>query len=184
MKNFKFLTFAFFALMSLSTVVYMNSCKTDPCKDVVCQNGGTCVDGTCSCLTGYEGTNCETELRSKFLVAGASFTETGTTYSSFTSATTNGTNTYNMTISKGATVDVIMIENVGNYSCSSGTYSVAAKMNSSTTFTIAQTTVCGTTFTGSGSINNGKVTVNYVATYADPVNTGKTYTDTFSAVQN
>ena len=28
---------------------------------------GTCDEGTCLCATGYEGTNCETEIRAKFL---------------------------------------------------------------------------------------------------------------------
>ena len=32
----------------------------DPCADVVCQNGGSCVDGTCICPEGYTGPNCET----------------------------------------------------------------------------------------------------------------------------
>ena len=39
------------------------SCKkedNDPCKDKVCMNGGTCVDGTCVCANGYTGANCET----------------------------------------------------------------------------------------------------------------------------
>jgi hypothetical protein len=33
----------------------------DDCKDVTCDNGGTCNDGTCSCLAGFSGTNCEIE---------------------------------------------------------------------------------------------------------------------------
>ena len=37
---------------------------TDDCAGVTCQNGGTCNDGvnayTCTCASGYEGTNCET----------------------------------------------------------------------------------------------------------------------------
>jgi len=32
---------------------------TDPCDDVVCQNGGTCDEGTCLCPDGYSGVNCE-----------------------------------------------------------------------------------------------------------------------------
>lgn len=43
------------------------SCK-DACDDVVCQNDGVCVEGICDCLfeSGYEGTNCEKEMRSNF----------------------------------------------------------------------------------------------------------------------
>lgn len=32
----------------------------DPCADVNCQNGGTCVDGQCNCLEGFIGPFCET----------------------------------------------------------------------------------------------------------------------------
>lgn len=41
-----------------NNVVDVNDCVGDPC-----QNGGTCVDGvnafTCTCVTGYDGVNCE-----------------------------------------------------------------------------------------------------------------------------
>lgn len=44
---------------TLLTVFYA-SCKTDSCKGVVCQNGGTCmIDGSCQCGA-YTGTRCET----------------------------------------------------------------------------------------------------------------------------
>ena len=44
-----------------------NGCKKktetpeDPCANTVCLNGGTCVDGSCSCPTGYSGADCGTE---------------------------------------------------------------------------------------------------------------------------
>ena len=34
---------------------------TDPCEDVECFNGGTCDGGSCDCVNGYTGTNCEIE---------------------------------------------------------------------------------------------------------------------------
>jgi hypothetical protein len=43
------------------------SCTPDPCKDVICNNGGSCLDGACQCASGFEGTNCETSSRAKFI---------------------------------------------------------------------------------------------------------------------
>lgn len=61
MKNFKLF------LLSLSFgALALTGCK-DECADVVCQNGGTCNEGICACATGYEGTECATETRAKFL---------------------------------------------------------------------------------------------------------------------
>eukprot|EP01012_Entosiphon_sulcatum_P062211 TRINITY_DN88408_c0_g1_i1.p1 TRINITY_DN88408_c0_g1~~TRINITY_DN88408_c0_g1_i1.p1 ORF type:complete len:175 (+),score=9.51 TRINITY_DN88408_c0_g1_i1:49-525(+) len=42
------------------------SCIKDKCGIVVCNNGGVCVDGTCTCPTGYEGTSCSKMWNEKF----------------------------------------------------------------------------------------------------------------------
>ncbi|MEY2829533.1 MAG: hypothetical protein RIQ33_1392 [Bacteroidota bacterium] len=167
MKKIKFFAFALMTVLSVASVTYFNSCKKDPCKDVVCNNGGTCVDGTCSCTTGYEGTTCETEMRTKYLVSSTSFTEA-----------CNGGSTYNMTISKGSSINEVIIENLGNYSCTSGTYTVKATING-TVLTIPSQTVCSTVFSGSGTIANGKVSISYKATYGTP-----SVTDDCTAAQN
>lgn len=52
------------------TAGFFSACDTDPCKDVVCGDHGTCVEGTCVCTTGYEKGStglCDTEQRAKFL---------------------------------------------------------------------------------------------------------------------
>lgn len=49
-----------FGMMSIA------SCSKDACADVSCGNG-TCDNGTCLCDAGYEGSNCSTEMRTKFL---------------------------------------------------------------------------------------------------------------------
>jgi hypothetical protein len=51
---------------AFGSVVY-TACNKDKCKDVNCANGGTCNAGNCVCATGYEGTNCETQSRTKFV---------------------------------------------------------------------------------------------------------------------
>lgn len=37
----------------------MTSCQ-DPCNDVECLNGGTCIEGDCECAEGFTGPNCGT----------------------------------------------------------------------------------------------------------------------------
>ena len=47
--------------------LFLFSCKqeddematADPCRDVVCLNGGTCSNGLCACESGYTGSQCE-----------------------------------------------------------------------------------------------------------------------------
>ncbi len=54
----------FFAFLCLS-FSFFQSC--DPCASIICNHGGTCVNGSCICTAGYEGTDCSIESRNKFL---------------------------------------------------------------------------------------------------------------------
>ena len=59
MKKTKAVIFtAIITLLAFGTSIY-TSCNKDRCSNVACQNGGTCVNGYCSCPTGYEGDHCE-----------------------------------------------------------------------------------------------------------------------------
>jgi uncharacterized membrane protein len=53
------------AMAAFSAVTY-SSCSPDKCKSIVCAYGGVCNDGTCYCLSGFEGTRCEAITRDKF----------------------------------------------------------------------------------------------------------------------
>lgn len=62
-------TILFSALVTCSAfiaVVY-TSCNRDKCKTIVCAHGGVCNSGACICPSGYQGSNCETTSRDKFL---------------------------------------------------------------------------------------------------------------------
>ncbi|MES2762022.1 MAG: calcium-binding EGF-like domain-containing protein [Bacteroidota bacterium] len=55
------------ALTSCSLFLF-DGCKkkkseepANPCANTMCLNGGTCVDGSCSCPTGYMGADCGTQ---------------------------------------------------------------------------------------------------------------------------
>jgi len=62
----KLQTLTLLAALTIGSMTLLNSCAKDLCKDVVCENGGNCVEGDCDCLDGYEGTLCETQIRTKF----------------------------------------------------------------------------------------------------------------------
>ena len=54
MKN---LLYALLPMLFLALT--FNACQKDPCSNVACLNGGTCISGTCDCPSGYSGLNCQ-----------------------------------------------------------------------------------------------------------------------------
>lgn len=46
------------SILVLTLNLLFAACSTDPCEDVVCVNGD-CIDGTCDCVEGFEGVNCD-----------------------------------------------------------------------------------------------------------------------------
>lgn len=54
-------------ITALVLTVAFSGCKKDLCETTSCLNGATCNEGTCECAVGYEGENCGTEMRQKFL---------------------------------------------------------------------------------------------------------------------
>lgn len=45
----------------------LTSCIDNKCAKIDCGDLGTCFDGTCLCDLGYEGEDCKTEVRAKFI---------------------------------------------------------------------------------------------------------------------
>lgn len=44
----------------IALCILITSCSSDPCEDVVCQNGGVCNEGSCDCPDGWSGADCST----------------------------------------------------------------------------------------------------------------------------
>ncbi|MEM7382615.1 MAG: hypothetical protein AAF361_15700 [Bacteroidota bacterium] len=151
----------FTLFMLLGTVTYFSSCEKDPCEDVVCQNGGTCDEGTCACVDGYEGTDCSTLSADKFVgTYSVSGTCEGIAYN------------YTVSISKSATdPTMIIIDNFGDLNCAPG-YAVEAIVDGDT-FTLTGGPYCeegfndftGYSFVGTGTINGNVITCDYMSDY-------------------
>lgn len=101
MKKVSIFGLSFLSALAFASIMFFNACTSDPCKDVVCMNDGTCIDGTCDCTTGYEGTDCSTESRTKFL---GSWTVTDACSSS-------GTSSYTVSMTAGTSVIDVNITN-------------------------------------------------------------------------
>lgn len=126
----------------------MTSCEVDACKDVDCGLYGECVDGDCVCDAGYEGVDCDTQERAKFI----------STYS-VSESCTSGNYTYSITITNSSTdVTKVIIGNFGDF----GVDIVATVSGSG--LTIANQTVGGGTFSGSGQLSGNILTLTYTVT--------------------
>lgn len=138
---------AFLTIGAFSTMLY-TSCNPDACKDVVCNNGGTCLNGTCQCPSGYEGTSCQTV--SADAIKGT-YTATETcqpplgSSSSWTSV---------VTISANDPTRVV-ISNFGESNTN-----VTGHVNKNA-ITLDATTIGTHEVTGTGTINGNVITISY-----------------------
>ncbi len=68
-----------------------------PCANVVCYNDGSCIDGKCNCISGFEGDHCEINSRDRFV---GSWAMTEKIIGSSISSKINTTRNYTLTIKK------------------------------------------------------------------------------------
>jgi hypothetical protein len=147
MKSFKQIALGAALTIGAFSATLYTSCNQDECKDVVCQNGGTCTEGKCTCVTGYEGANCETKSRDKFVGV-----YTGTEICSA------GTDNYSMTLTANSDAIKLTMQNLYNDNITA-TCTMAAV--DSFVFNGSQGAV---TFTGSGRLSTNTLTVRYTLT--------------------
>lgn len=154
MKSIRNIAFAAILTIGAFSAVTYTSCNKDECKDVVCQNGGTCTDGVCACSTGYEGTNCQTKSTDKFLG----------TWTAVENCSGNS-NTYQVTITADpSAANKVLVANLGDYGCTTGGIITWSGTVATTTLTINDD-ACGYQMTATCTYANGEVDVNYSATY-------------------
>ncbi len=106
MKNtLKPILFTTIITLSAFFAIVYSSCKQDKCKAIACAYGGVCNDGVCNCLPGYEGPNCETVTRTKFLGR----------YQVYEQGTITPSRQYPLAIEADADVNYVLIKNMYNY---------------------------------------------------------------------
>ena len=133
--------------IALFGALTLQSCKKDPCKNVTCQNGGTCQDGNCRCSLPWEGSKCEVDARDKFV---------GLWRGTFNCGGSPGEEVFSI-IKSSTTASRIII--------GGGIY---GELTSSNTFDIPTQTgnMNGTAITiyGRGNINGSQLTLEYILT--------------------
>ena len=106
MKGLKLSLLAVVATASM----YLVSCTSDPCKNVTCKNSGVATASTdnkscaCNCAAGFEGTDCSTLSRTKYL---------GTWKGS--DVCTSGTYGVTLTAANASDSTSILISNIGGF---------------------------------------------------------------------
>ncbi len=152
------LTSAMAAVATFFMVVYI-SCSKDKCSGVVCYNGGTCGGGNCTCTDAFEGTNCQTAARAKFI---GNWGVTNTTASITEPAQ------FSVSVAVGPSFNQVNIMNLHNL------ISVAVVATiSRDTITILPQTVQGKIISGAGYIYstsvytiNSNISISYTVTDA------------------
>lgn len=139
------------------------ACKTDEaCKNVACGPHGSCADGACQCEQGFElGADATCDVRTAERIARV--------YRGSSQGCNSGN--HNVTLQASNIQDEILIlVNLGNYSCDNGeSIVVEAEILSPTTFKLEPGPYCGKyTFSGEGSISDSEIRIEFQAEYIGP----------------
>ncbi len=155
----------YFIMFLALTAVLTTSCDdSDPCKDAACGDNGTCIEGTCVCNVGYEGTACAEEWVTKFL--GSYTGSAGCGYNLTKPAIITRLSATSINIANFAGFDVDAVANVSLESTSSVSAEVLSVNNYIDT--------AGRKFSGTGKISGNTISFAYTVIYSD--NTSETCT--------
>ncbi|MDP5172664.1 MAG: calcium-binding EGF-like domain-containing protein [Bacteroidia bacterium] len=146
--------------IAFSLLVLVTSCKEDLCKDTVCLNGGTCLDGlgTCECQPGFEGDSCQVFTFERYL---------GIFEADYGSCV-NTPPEHRVGIAQESGANKLRITNLGDYACPSGVLAVLADVSGTTLTMPEQQIDCGDivyTFSGTGQLDGEFLTIDFKVVY-------------------
>ncbi len=182
MKTLRYLLISSLFTLGLFSIVTYTACNKDLCKNTVCLNGGSCLDGKCTCPPGVEGVRCEKDLCEGKTCYNGGMCINGTcncaagfegenceltnkflgTYTAFDECNTSMTYGVGI-IMLGNDAPVLRITNIGN----SNGYAYGSISSSGNGFTLHGETYEGYDINGSGTYNytNGNIEVGYTIAY-------------------
>jgi hypothetical protein len=164
MKNLKIVATTFLSIVLCFTMVLFTACEKDatknsttnlqPCKNVICLNGGACSDGVCNCAVGYEGLKCETRWSDKFI---GNYQAQDECYA--------GTSTPYYSVSISSVVDYANKIRIYNLGTNCTAQNISATINpEKTSFTIPLQNTCGNIwYTGTGNISLQEINIYLIA---------------------
>lgn len=146
------------ALLACGVMFSFSSCEEDPCKDVTCAATGTATEsnGTCSCVcdSGYEGTDCSTLSRTKFIG----------TYTVADACSASGSASYTVVITASSTDETRVL--ISNFWDSYAANVVASVDGNTITIANQDPDSDGYPVQGTGTYNTtaNTITINYTVT--------------------
>lgn len=167
-------------LLAVGGALILSLSSCDDCKDVTCENGGTCNEGECECTDNYFGDNCETHCVNGAYAGGSCDCDAGYegdacetmsrdkfvgSYSVSDNCTGSGADTYTVAIatSSGEVTDVL----ISNF-WALFTNSVKATISGNTiTIDSQEPDGDGWLVTGNGTYADGSITFTYSITSPD-----------------
>lgn len=146
------------SVLFLLSVLFIASCKDEPCDAVICQNNAPCIDGVCDCPPGFEGEFCEEFSRQNIL---GNFDVTSNCIGD-----TSVTETWGIAASSAAFNEVL----IGNFH--KPALNVVATISDPNTIEIEEQLIGGSAISGSGTIEGeGQLSVQYTVIRVNPVDT-------------
>ncbi len=159
MKSIKHILLATFVTLGVFSAVLYTSCSKDACKDVTCNNGGTCSGGNCTCVTGYFGTSCDSVYRNGYVGTykgngydNATPQGTYTGWSFVFTAPGSSVTAMNLVIEDNTTAPVVSLP------------ITLTTLGSNSVFTVSSTVANGKTYTGTGNVSNSIASITLTET--------------------